>query len=250
MFGWQAPEFAHVPMILAADKSKLSKRHGAMGIFEYKKMGYLPEAIINFMVLMGWHPGNDQEIFNLEELVNAFDLKRVQKGGAVFDVLKLNWLNAQYLRRKDDNAILESLKEFYGEEISQNPDFSLNVIKFGKNRMTKLTDFKAVLDSFSLVEYEKDLLIWKGSSPEEALLNLKKSKEILEFLSDSEFNQKLLETKIMALANSAGRGQVFWPLRVALSGKDKSPGPMEIMEVIGKQETLKRIDIAIEKVGL
>ncbi len=268
MFGWKAPEFAHLPMILAPDRSKLSKRHGATGVFEYQKMGYLPDAILNFIALLGWHlpyrsrpeagiptsllknrDNASGEIFSLPELIKEFSLDRVQKSGAVFDIKKLDWLNGEYMKNLSAEDIYGKLKEFYRNEpeIISDKDGSLKLLELGKSRMQKLSDFPALKDSFAISGYERDLLKWKDKSAEEMKANLLKIREMLRSALLSGFSRKNLETHIMPYADSAGRGAVLWPLRVALSGKDKSPGPFEIMEVIGKDETLRRIEIAIKK---
>lgn len=249
MFNWKTPFFAHLPMILAPDRAKLSKRHGATGIFEFKQLGYLPEALINFMALLGWHPKEDREILSFKEILKEFSIDRVQKGAAIFDVKKLNWLNSRYIKEKNSEELFEIIKEFYGDNIIGERYAALKILEIGKMRMDKLSDFKALKESFELSEYNKESLIWKNSSLETILANLKKTREILQALLINEFNQKKLESQIMPFADSAGRGEVLWPLRMALSGKEKSPGPFEIMEVIGKEEALRRIDIAIEKLS-
>lgn len=247
MFGWTMPEFAHLPMILAPDRSKLSKRHGATGVFEYKQLGYLPEAVVNFIALLGWHLKDDREIFSLEELIKEFDLSRVQKAGAVFDVKKLNWLNSQYLKNKTENELLKVIKLLYGEKIIGDENLAKRILKIGKARLEKLSDFPELINSFQLSEYAAGLLIWKSAPKEKILENLRKTGECLKSILINEFAQANLEKYLMPIADTQGRGEVLWPLRVALSGKDKSPGPFEIMDIIGKEEALRRIEIAIQK---
>lgn len=252
MFGWDLPAFAHLPMILAPDKSKLSKRHGATGVFEYKKLGYLPDAMVNFIALLGWHLTEDKEILTLTELIESFSLERVQKGGAVFDIQKLNWLNSEYIKTKTAEELLGMLCGLYGEETVLLSDraTTLKLLELGKTRLEKLSDFTALKESFEPQNYEATLLIYKNKTKEEAVTHLSKAREILRGLLVHEFNLKNLETMIMPYANVAGRGDVLWPLRVALSGRDKSPGPFEIMDIIGKDESLRRIEVAIKKLGL
>lgn len=249
MFGWKAPEFAHLPIILAPDRSKLSKRHGATGVFEYKKMGYLPEAILNFIALLGWHSPDNREIFSLADLIKEFSLERVQKGGAVFDIQKLDWLNGEYMKNISAEEIYAKLVQLYKDnpEMTADKENALKLLGSGKSRMQKLGDFASLKDSYSLHEYESGLLIWKNKTKKEMLENISKVREIIRAALMDEFNQKSLETHIMPFADTVGRGDVLWPLRVALSGKDRSPGPFEIMDVIGKDETLRRIEIAIKK---
>lgn len=249
MFGWALPEFAHLPMILAPDKSKLSKRHGATGVFEYKKLGYLPDAMLNFIALLGWHLTEDKEILTLEELIKEFSLERVQKGGAVFDIQKLNWLNSEYIKMKTSSELLAMLSEIYGKESVQlsNETTTLKLLEIGKTRMEKLSDFSSLKESFEARDYAATLLIYKNKTKDEASAHLSKIQEILRSLPVNEFNQVSLESQIMPYANASGRGDVLWPLRVALSGRDKSPGPFEIMDIIGKDESLIRIEAAIKK---
>ncbi|MEK9170440.1 MAG: glutamate--tRNA ligase [Patescibacteria group bacterium] len=250
MFGWKIPFFAHLPMILAPDKSKLSKRHGATGVFEYKNLGYLPEAIINFLALLGWHSKEDKEIMNFKEILKEFSLNRVQKGAAIFDIKKLNWMNSQYIKEKSGNELLPLIEKLHGKEFIGNKNLALKILDIGKMRMEKLSDFKILKESFDMAgDYDINLLKWKKDSLENAQKNLKQCAETLKILLNHEFNQANLEKILMPIADSQGRGEVLWPLRVALSGKEKSPSPFEIMHVIGKEEALCRIGIAIKKIS-
>lgn len=251
MFGWALPEFAHLPMILAPDRSKLSKRHGATGVFEYKKLGYLPDAMVNFIALLGWHLTEDKEILTLNELIENFSLERIQKGGAIFDVQKLNWLNSEYIKTKTAEELFDMISALYGKEsalLNNDKPTTLKLLNLGKTRMEKLSDFTALKESFEPQTYSGALLIFKNKTKEDAIAHLSKTQEILKLVN--EFNQANLDAQIMPYADIAGRGDVLWPLRVALSGKDKSPGPFEIMDIIGKEESLRRIDLAIKKLEL
>lgn len=242
------PQYAHLPLILDPDRSKMSKRYSATSIKEYKMQGYLPEALINFISLLGWHPKDDQEKMATPEIIEKFELERIQKGGAVFDVQKLDWLNAQYIKEKSNENLAELIMELYGPKIQEGWDKILKILGVGKERLTKLSDYLSLAESFRLSEYDAKLLVWKNSDQAKTKENLRKSKEIIKGIILHEFNRETLEKLIMPLADSEGRGEVLWPLRVALSGKDKSPGPFEIMEVIGKEETLERLKIALEKI--
>lgn len=247
MFGWQPPKFAHLPMILAPDKSKLSKRHGATGVFEFKQLGYLPEAIINFIGLLGWHPKEDREVLSLQEMINEFSLERVQKGGAIFDIKKLNWLNSEYIKKASIPVLKSALADIFGQDFIRH-NLTDKLISLSKDRMERLTDFKDMNDFFfNLPIYEKQLLIWKKSSLEKSFENLKLVLEKISKVDRGDFNKTKLESVLMPLANEIGRGDVLWPLRVSLSGKDKSPGPFDIMDVLGKEETIRRIESAIKK---
>ena len=262
MFGWEAPKFAHLPMILAPDKSKLSKRHGATGVFEYKQLGYLPEAIINFIGLLGWHPKEDKDILSLDDLIKEFSLERVQKGGAIFDIKKLNWLNSEYIKKAPVSELKKSLADIFGQDYifagGKNDNMMDKLINLSRDRMEKLTDFKEMNEFFfNLPNYEKQLLVcprtkigegvYKNSSFEKSFENLKLVLGKILGINESDFNKTKLESVLMPLANEIGRGEVLWPLRVSLSGKDKSPGPFDIMGVLGKKETIRRINIALQK---
>ena len=248
MFGWKHPEFCHLPMILAPDTSKLSKRHGATGVFEYKQLGYLPEAIINFIGLLGWHPKDDKDILTLKELIEEFTLDRVQKGGAVFDIKKLNWLNSEYIKKAEIKELKHVLAEIFGHEFVKKEIID-KLIGLSKERMEKLSDFKEMNEFFfNLPNYEDGMLVWKNSSLEKSAANLKLILEKISDLPESSFNKQGLESLIMPVANEIGRGEVLWPLRVSLSGKEKSPGPFDIMDILGKKETIRRVNIALGKI--
>lgn len=241
------PQYAHLPLILDPDRSKMSKRYSATSIQEYKKAGYLPNALINFIALLGWHPTDDREKMTIAEIVKKFELGRIQKGGAVFDTQKLDWLNSEYIKETSPDMLYRMLENLYGTEMSGNKTAALKILETSISRMTKLEEFKNLRNSFELSEYEPKLLIWKNSTEEKTLANLKLVQELIRSLLVSEFSQKDLETQIMPVADTNGRGEVLWPLRVALSGQEKSPGPFEIMTIIGKEEAVKRVQMAIQK---
>lgn len=247
--GFSQPKYAHLPLILDPDRSKMSKRHSATAVQEYKELGYLPETLVNFIALLGWHTQDNKEKIPISELIGKFSLDRIQKGGAVFDVQKLNWLNSEYLKEKTAEELLKSLISLYGEEkiIFKDKSNTLKLLELERSRMEKLKDFLDLKNNLSLKEYDASLLIWKNAGKEKIKENLRTVKEITQTILEYEFNQKQLEAYLLPFANQQGRGEVLWPLRAALSGKDKSPGPFELMDIIGKDETLKRIEIAIKK---
>ncbi len=247
MFDWRAPQFAHLPMILAPDKSKLSKRHGATGVFEYKQLGYLHEALLNFIGLLGWHPKEDREVLSLEEMIKEFSLDRVQKGGAIFDVKKLNWLNSHYIKKASNGYLKSALTDIFGKGLVENKIID-KLIGLSKERMEKLSDFKENNGFFfELSNYEPNLLVWKKSTKEKTIENLKFILEKISEINLASFEKNNIEKLIMPFADEKGRGDVLWPLRMSLSGKDKSPGPFEIMDVLGKEESIRRINIALQK---
>lgn len=257
--GLPRPNYAHLPMILGPDRSKLSKRHGAMALTDYRKMGYLPEAIINFLAFLGWHPIGNEEILSLEELIDKFDLKRVQKGGAVFNIKRLDWFNAQYLKKMSSEELMDRVVD-YIKNFSSAPeiikeydiDYIKKVIDIELPRMNKLSDLIDLSDFFfkKKIEYPKELLKWKDMTDTELIKSLQDSLNILEKIKESEFNRINLQIKFYSFIDEdlnyeGNKGKLLWPLRVALSGKKASPGPFEIAEVLGKEESIKRLKQAL-----
>jgi len=242
--GFGEPVYAHLPLILSADRKKLSKRFLKTSVTDYRNEGYLAEAMINFLALLGWHPEEDnREVFDLKELTKDFNLKRIQKGGAVFNLEKLDWLNSRYIMRLEPEELIERSENFIPREWFKDKEFLAKVIKIEKERVKKLTDFaKLVGFFFKLPDYPANLLIWDKTPEKRILENLRSILPLLDDFSN-------INNKIMALAESRGRGEVFWPLRVALSGQTASPGPFEILGVLGHDESLKRIKIAIQKLN-
>lgn len=242
------PQFAHLPLILNPDRSKMSKRFAATALREYREAGYLPDALINFMALLGWHPTHDTELMTRDELIREFELERVQKGGAVFNLDKLDWLNNQYIRRTENEALHDILNAMTPLPQTLPRERVLKLIGLTKERLRRIADFLPQTDFFfALPEYAETLLNWKQTPPQTTRENLEAARETLSTMRDADFTRIKLEEALQLLARARGRGEVLWPLRVALSGKDASPGPFEIMEVLGKEETLKRIEKAIEK---
>jgi len=245
--GFPNQQFAHLPMILNPDRSKMSKRFSDTAFREYVNGGYLKKALINFIAYLGWHPKEDKEIMTIDELAKEFDLKRVQKGGAVFNSEKLDWLNSYYLNKLDVSEFIEAAKQF----IPSNWHLTEPIVASIKGRVKKLSEFKELVNFyFELPEYDKNLLKWKDLEFSQVVDNLKKALVFVENLEPDDFSAERLEEGLNNLADPLDRGKIFWPLRVALSGKSASPGSLEIMEVLGKGETVKRINFAIEKCGL
>jgi len=249
--GFPEVAYAHLPLILSPDRKKLSKRFAETSLLSYRDEGYLPEALINFLILLGWHPKEEKEIFSLEELIQEFDLKRVQKSGAIFNEEKLNWLNGKYIRSLTSEEILKRVKPFLDKaNISAQDDFILKIINIEKERMKTLKDIVNLGKFFfKLEDYDASLLIWKNTSKEKIKEVLEKIYNIFKEIKDSEFNKINVGAKLTEIINlnNYSRGEVFWPLRVALSGQEASPDPLDILDVLGKNETLKRIEIALNK---
>ncbi|MCX6765881.1 MAG: glutamate--tRNA ligase [Candidatus Moranbacteria bacterium] len=255
-FGWEPPKFAHLPLLLNPDRTKLSKRQGDVSVEDYIQKGYLREAIINFVALLGWNPGkgSTKEFFSLNELVKEFELKKVHKAGAIFDLKKLDWINSQYIKKLTISELYqESLeffkrKDFYNNALPEkkSEEYLRKVLAVEQERLANLAGV-GENDRFFFedVEYDKELLRWKNMSDEELKNSLEKSKNISENISEADWTKENLE-KILLEAAGEKRGELLWPLRVSLTGEKKSPPPFEIAWVLGKDETLKRLKQAID----
>ncbi|KKT42364.1 MAG: Glutamate-tRNA ligase [Candidatus Giovannonibacteria bacterium GW2011_GWA2_44_13b] len=257
--GLPQPIFAHLPLILGKDRSKLSKRHGATSIIDYKNEGYLSDALFNFMALLGWRTTDDQarsnknqllstgkELYTKDELIQLFSLERVQGAGAIFDMTKLEWMNGEYIRRKSPRELLELASFQLGDLIKNKPKaFLEKVIALEQPRLKKLSELPEKTDYFFKdPEYDAELLRWKKMSDDDIKNSLKLSMETLKAVNEDDFTKENLEKIFMAKAGK-DRGELLWPLRVALSGKKFSPGPFEIMAVLGKDTAISRINAAI-----
>jgi len=251
--GAKTPQYAHIPLILAPDKSKLSKRHGAVSVNEYKKMGYLPEALVNFLAFLGWNPGDEREVFTMDELVKEFSLKKVQKGGAVFNTDKLDWINKSHMKAQEhesmktiEQKLLQIFGEKFGERINKmTPIVSERINKWGDiDEMAKKGEWSYF---FEEPQYDMEKLIWKKSTKEKTAQHLSK---LLELLKDADFSgADSIKKTVWNYAEEEGRGDVLWPMRYALSGQDKSPDPFTVASVLGKEETLKRLGDALKKLS-
>ena len=249
----EIPQYGHIPLTLGSDKAKLSKRHGATAIKDYIEMGYLPGALINFMVFLGWHPGNEREIFSLKELEQEFSLEKMNKSNAIFNLEKLDWFNALYIRKMDLNELTKKCLNYLPKKIDF--EYAKKIVALEQERIKKLSEIGEITQFFFTDElkYEPELLVWNPPAGEARKMNLKDVKNNLELLEKElseigDFSQKTLQEPIMLLTKKYGVGELLWPLRVALTGQKASPGPFEIMEVLGKEKTLKRVKKAIKKV--
>ncbi len=256
--GKPIPQFAHIPLILAPDKQKLSKRkHGeGVSVRHYRELGYLPDALLNFMALIGWNPGTEQEIFSLKELIEVFDIERVQKSPGVFNVDKLNWLNKEYIKLLSLEEQERWIKEFLPESIHTLPHFTDErlhaLVPVIAERIEKFADVKTMAENGELAIFfetpkpNKELLQFKGSTPEDTKMHLEKAAELLETIAEGDWNIEKIKETLMAYADTLPkRGPFLHPLRSALSGLEKSPDPFTISGVIGKAETLLRIQNAL-----
>ena len=265
-FGWEPPQFVHLPLLLNPDKSKLSKRQGDVAVEDYLKKGYLPEALLNFILLLGWNPKTEEEIFSLGEMIKKFDLSGVNKYGAVFNLEKLDWINGVYIRGMElgkltklcapylekDNLIKKLPDSKFQildskEEISF--DYLKKVVALEQERMKKLSEIGELV-KFVFVDklkYDKNLLVWKKMSFEEVKKNLELACQELEKISEEDFTKDNLEKVLRDLMarENIKTGELLWPLRVALTGLKGSPGPFEVGEVLGKERVLGRVKVAI-----
>ena len=251
-FGWDAPKMAHLPLLLNSDKSKLSKRQGDVAVMDYAKKGYLKEAVINFIAFLGWNPGTEKEIYSMIELIKDFDLSKVGKSGAVFNLQKLDWFNKEYIKRLPDEVLAFMSAHFFKSIIHRDINVSelVKYISLEKERVTTLAELPEALKFvFELPDYDKSMLVWKKSTQDELNKILPALKEYLNTIGVQDWNKEVLEKRAgeWIAQNNYSVGTVMWPLRVALSGQQNSPGPFEIAEALGKDESIHRIEIAIKK---
>ena len=256
--GAPRPIYAHVPLLLAPDRSKLSKRKGAKSLTQFRDEGYLRDAFINYMVLLGWNPGTEKEIFTLDELIQEFDISKAQKGGAIFSEEKLRWFNAQHLRAKSDEEkmeILNSLNEF--KELNKDTTCSKKImLDIIFERVEVISDIEKLLQEgefdyiFKDPVIDTEKILWKNNPDKKATSEIiKKVKELLQTVPENTFNIEKIKDTVWPLAEEIGKGEVLWPMRVALSGKEKSPDPFSLAELLGISVTLHRLDNAIEKLN-
>jgi glutamyl-tRNA synthetase len=249
--GFAEPIYAHIPLILNADRSKMSKRFNDVALLNYRERGYVPEAMINFLALLGWHPHGDKEMLSREELIAEFDIDRVQQSGAVFNEEKLDWLNREHIKAMPIAEVAALAAPFFAKQNIVVRDEALleRVIAVQIARAKTLEDLAiASAFFFAVPEYEPKLLIWKDSSTlKEVAEVLNAARVVINGIAVEDFNRETLTACLPLIVGERSRGLVLWPLRVAVSGQANSPDPIEIMSVIGKDESLHRIDAAIKK---
>jgi glutamyl-tRNA synthetase len=255
-FGWKVPEVAHLPLLLNPDNSKLSKRQGDVAVEDYRAKGILKEALVNFVALLGWNPGDERELFTLEELVREFSLERVGKSGAVFNVEKLAWMNTQHTRRKSDGEILGlALPSLVAAGFQPDQVYLSKVIALVKERMSRPSDLADAFGYFFAdpVTYSEESRQknWKPETPEmiRAVAGRMRTLE--------RFDEKAIEQAIRVSAEELGigAGKLIHPLRLCLTGQSVGPGLFELMAVLGKEMCLRRIERGIavlspEKAGI
>jgi glutamyl-tRNA synthetase len=257
--GAPRPIYAHLPLILAEDRSKLSKRkHGErVSLKYYIDKGYLKEAIINYIALLGWNSGSDQELFTLDQLVKYFELERVQKSGAVFDEQKLRWFNREYIFKLPEDVVQAKIREIIKRDAPQIPEEEIKrLIPLILERIHTFGDITDMINSgeldyvFKEPEYPVELLYWKGkANPEVLKKHLAKIHDMILEIDESQFSAENIKNMLWDYASQEGRGDVLWPARVALSGKEKSPDPFVLAAILGKERSLAYIQKALQKVS-
>lgn len=252
-FGWEKPAFAHLPLLLNPDKTKLSKRQGDVAVEDYKQKGYLKEALINFVALLGWNAGDDKEFYSVDELIEKFSLERVNKAGAVFDIEKLNWLNAEHLRNKTDEEILKLLREEISDSKYKNENYTdeylVKVIRVMRERISFVKEI--LVKGFYFFEepreYEESVVKkrWDKNSAGYLTKLLEKFSK-LNNPSKEDFEEALRKTSEEL---NTGTGKLIHPVRLAVSGVGGGPGVFDILFIIGKEKVIQRLETAITKLN-
>ncbi len=266
-FSWQSPEFAHLPLLLNADKSKLSKRQGDVAAEDYRNKGYLSEALINFIALLGWNPQNDREIYTKHELIAGFDLSKVNKGGAVFDLQKLDWMNGEYIKKYDSLDLAALALPFYERSglVKRNggqfknaktgADLPLEqlakIVSVEQRRVKTLAEMPECTEFLfaDRLEYDRDIIFWKKSTSAEAKNRLEGLLKYVEDLPEEMFEDvERLEKDVISFVSDQGwtNAESLWPMRVALTAKKASPSPFEVAWVLGKDATIARLRDALQ----
>lgn len=257
-FNWTPPQFAHLPVLVGADRSKLSKRHGAKGALEFKKEGFLKEALINFLALLGWSHPEGKEIFSLEEMIEVFDFKQFNSSSAYFDVTKLEWLNGEYIRKMSNEELEKRLDKYLVDHPAKGK--LVPIIPLIKERIKKLSDFiPLTYFFFTKVEYEKQVFqkLTAGHPAREAVLSLRSEgsnlensmSRILEIMQKMQkpWKADIFEQAFKKLAEELdlSASQMFQLIRVAISGQSVTPPLFDSIKILGEKETVKRVSEAL-----
>lgn len=254
--GAPTPVYAHLPLVLGPDKQKLSKRRGALALTEYRDRGYLPEAMLNMVALVGWNPGTAQELFTKTELIEAFDLRKVQKSPAVFNTEKLDWVNKEHIKFLSDEARLAHIEQFLPDQIKTLSGFTreklAHIAPLIIERISHFDEVRTMAAAgelsyyFEAPHFDKEKLFWKQENDVAKLVErLTQVRALLEQLDEVQFSQESVKKALWDYAEREGRGSVLWPVRYALSGREKSPDPFQLASILGKAETLARLHNAI-----
>ena len=249
-FGWEVPTYVHCPLITNEEHKKLSKRSGHSSYEDLLEQGFISEAIVNYVAILGWCPQDNREIFSLEELVKEFDYHHMSKSPAVFDMAKLRWMNSEYMKAMDFDKFYEMALPYIQNVIHKDLDLK-KIAQMVKTRIEVFPDIPDLIDFFEEVpEYDVSMYTHKKmkTNPEISLEVLNKILPVLETQED--YSNDALYERLCAFAKENGykNGQILWPIRTALSGKQMTPaGATEILEVLGKEESVKRLKAAVEK---
>lgn len=272
-FGWKAPRWAHLPLLLNSDKTKMSKRKNDVALDDYIKKGYLPEAMINFLAFLGWNPGlfpealakgeKEKEIYSIKELSHDFSLEKVHKAGAIFNIEKLDWVNGHYIRQMPIGDLTKRIIPFLIKDnlIEENPpyikwakdgfEYIKRIVFLEQSRLKKLEEMgERTAFFFKIPKYEPELLLWRDMLFKDIVTSLNVSLGTVSQIDENSFTRENLENILLKESDRAknqDRGRLLWPLRVALTGLKYSPSPFEIMEILGKEESIKRVEAAIKK---
>lgn len=244
--GWEPPVFIHPSLMLSKDGGKLSKRKGDVAVEDFLERGYLPKALLNFIGLLILSvPDKANEILDLNDMIKMFDWNRVHRSPAIFNTEKLDWINSQYIRKMPIKKLTKLCLEYFPKKINYKKSDLEKIVKLEQERISNLSEIgKATEFFFNEPEYNANILIWKNAEREETKKSLDKSYLILCDIKEKSFKALELQQILMKNAEEFGsgdKGKLLWPLRVALSGREKSPGPFDMADILGKEETLKRI---------
>jgi glutamyl-tRNA synthetase len=247
--GIKPPLFATLPPIMGSDgKKKLGKRDGAKDVLDYRKDGYLPEAMVNFLAFLGWNPGGEKEIFSKEELINIFDVFKIGHSGAKWNDDKLDWVNKEHLKNMPEKTLKENIFAWLPDELHIE-----KLIPVIVERISKFGDIKTMIESGELEffhkkpEYNKDKLTFKNTSVDKTIKNLESAIDTFAKLEEVDFDKEKIKIVLMEIADHLeSRGEILHPVRFALSGLDKSPDPFVIADILGKEETVTRLNDAIK----
>ena len=255
--GGTIPTYAHLPLIVGEDKKKLGKRHGAVTYQEFERLGYLPEALVNYLALLGWNPGDEREIFTKDELVQAFSFERVNNSPAIFSYEKFDSINKHHLESLDEKTYRSYIEKFIPENmresfLAENLDALITLVL--RERVEKFNDVTEMIKAGELdwfidtPQYDAKKLLWKDTAAEKTRTHLVYAKEAIEKLDENDVKAERVKGALWDYALKEGKGSTLWPLRYALSGKKKSPDPFTLVEILGKEETLKRLHYAISRI--
>jgi glutamyl-tRNA synthetase len=257
--GFTYPKFVSLPPIMASDgKKKLGKRDGAKDILEYRNEGYLPETTINFLALIGWNPGTDQELFSLTELITEFSIEKIQKSGGAFNEEKLLWMNKEYLTKVDDTSFLTAITHFLPSELTAQAHFVERFSKLLPSIRERIHVYSDVTAAETEGEYDfvctapgvnLKMLQWKNDTNVTDVQP--RLEQAIELLTDANFETSdTVKEALWDYAEEIGRGELLWPIRVALTGRERSPDPFVCAYILGKEETLARLTTACDKIGV